>query len=242
MPKHIFAVLALVLTALACNWSDIAPPAAPVIEPSPLPTFAISTLTPIPTETPLPEPTSTPNVPIAWPKDLGVNCRYGPGEKWEAASSITADTITEIKGRTVNTAWWYVVDPLHDGNFCWVAYDVMYTAGNLDTVPIAKEPTASVTVGTVDALVTFTACGMGNAVTFNAAITTNGPTAITYHWEVSGDASSITPDTILQIDESGTYKLTADFFSADCGTYMVKLLATIPNSVSVQKTFTVQAP
>jgi hypothetical protein len=81
-PGWILSLLVLILTALACNWTDLVPPAAPEIEPSPLPTFAIPTLTPIPTETQLPTPTSTPGAPIALPKTLGVNCRYGPGQGW----------------------------------------------------------------------------------------------------------------------------------------------------------------
>ena len=242
MDKRLFAFIALALAALACNWSDIMPPAAPVIEPSPLPTFAISTLTPIPTETALPTPTSTPEAPIAWPKDLGVNCRYGPGEEWEAVSNVLTDTITEIKGRTINTKWWYVSDPLHESDFCWVAYDVMETAGNLNTVPIVNAPIATVTASTVDALVAFSACGGSNQVTLNGEITTNGPTTVTYHWEVSGDMKTATPDETIQFAKSGTKKLAENSFSADCGIYSAKLVVTNPNEISNEKAFKVQAP
>ena len=242
MPKRLFAFLTLILAALACTWSDIVPPAAPVIEPSPLPTFAISTLTPVPTETPLPTPTSTPDAPIVWPKDLGVNCRYGPGKEWEAVSSLSSGTVVEIEGRTINTAWWYVRDPISLGEFCWVAYDVVDTAGNLNIIPIVKPPLASVTTVTVDAIVIFTACGNSNQVTFNGAITTNGPETVTYHWEVDGDTQSTIPDEIIQFSESGTQKLTGDFFSADCGDYSVKMLVTSPNEISAEKAFKIQAP
>jgi len=242
MPRRIIAIFALILATLACNWSDIAPPAAPVIEPTPLPTFAISTLTSVPTETPLPTPTSTPDVPVVWPKDLGVNCRYGPGEEWEAVSSLPAETITEIKGRTIDTSWWYMVDPLNLDGFCWVAYDVVDTAGNLNIVPIVELPVASVTSVTVDALVTFTACGGSNKVAFNSSITANGPTSVTYHWEVSGDAQSSTSDETIQFTEAGTQKVTGDFFEADCGNYSVTLFITNPNETSAAKTFGIQAP
>lgn len=235
-------LLALILAVLACTWTDIAPPSAPEIEPSPLPTFAISTLTPAPTETQLPTPTSTPDAPVAWPKDLGINCRYGPGKEWEVVSTLLTDTITEIKGRTVNTSWWYVSDPLNLDGFCWVSYDVVDTAGNLNIIPIVEPPTASVTTVTVDALVTFTACGGDNPVTFNGAITTNGPTTVTYHWEVSGDAQTTTADTTLQLDESGTDKVTNDFFSTDCGGYSVKLVVISPNEIFAEKAFKIQTP
>lgn len=242
MPKHLLSIMVLVLAVLACAWTDIAPPSAPVIEPSPLPTFAISTLTPVSTETPLPTPTSTPGVPVAWPKDQGVNCRYGPGKEWEVVSTLLSDTITEIKGRTINTSWWYVSDPLNLDGFCWVAYDVVDTAGNLNIIPIEEVPTASVTNVTADAEVTFTACGESNQVTFNGAITANGPAPVTYHWEVSGDAQTTTPDETIQFSEFGTQKLTGDFFSADCGDYTVALRITDPNEISAEKVFDIQAP
>ena len=187
MPKHWISIIALVLATLACNWSDIAPPAAPVIEPSPLPTFAISTLTPVPTETPLPTPTSTPDAPIAWPEIWASTVVTGQERNGKSVSSLSAETITEIKGRTINTAWWYVSDPITPGEFCWVAYDVVDTAGNLNIIPIVEPPVASVTDVTVDALVTFTACGGSNEVKFNGSISANGPTMVTYHWDVGGD-------------------------------------------------------
>ena len=242
MLKRLFSITVLILAVLACSWSDIVPPAAPVIESSPLPTFAISTLTPVPTETSLPTPTATPDAPVAWPKDLGVNCRYGPGEEWEAVSSLTAETMTEIKGRTINTKWWYVSDPINLGEFCWIAYDVVDTAGNLNIVPIVESPMASVTSVKVDALVTFTACGGSNQVTFNGTITANGPTSITYHWEVSGDAQETTADETLDFTEAGTQKITNDFFSAGCGDYSVRLVVTNLNEIFAEKTFGIQAP
>lgn len=238
----IFPLFALILAALACNWSSIAPPAAPVIEPSPLPTFAIATLTPVPTETPLPTATSTPDVPIAWPKDLGVNCRYGPGQEWETVSSLLPGAITEIKGRTINTSWWYVNDPQKQDSFCWVSYDVVDTAGNLNIIPIVELPTASVTKVTADALVAFTACGSSNSVTFNGSITTNGPATVTYHWEVSGDAQDATADETLQFAQAGSQKVTSSVFSADCGEYNLTLRITGPNETSANKAFKIQAP
>jgi hypothetical protein len=181
-------------------------------------------------------------VPIAWPKDLGVNCRYGPGEEWEAVSSLLPETMTEIKGRTINTKWWYVSDPINFGEFCWVAYDVVETAGNLNVVPIVEPPMASVTEVTADVLVTFTACGNSNLVTFNGLITTNGPLTITYYWNVRGDQQETWPEETLEFTESGTQKIKADVFSADCGNYAVILRVTSPDEMSVEKAFVIQAP
>ena len=243
-PKWILPLLALTLATIACNWSDVAPPPAPVIEPSSLPTFAISTLTPVPTETPLPTPTSTPDAPIAWPKNQGVNCRYGPGQDWEVVSTILADTITEIKGRTIDTSWWYVRDPMKiDESFCWVAYDVVDTAGNLNIIPIVEPPVASVTDVTVDTVVVaFTACGSSNQVTFNGSITTNGPETVTYYWEVSGVSQETMPDATLKFTLSGTQHVTTALSLTECGEYIATLRITEPSAVSAQKTFNIQSP
>lgn len=240
----ILPLFALTLAALACNWSEVAPPAAPVIEPSPLPTFAISTLTPLPTETPLPTTTPTPEAPVAWPGSLGANCRYGPGQEWEVVSTIPAGTVTEIEGRTVNTAWWYVSDPMKtDDSFCWVSYDVVETAGNLNIVRIVEPPLASVPDVRVDSVVVaFTACGSSNQVTFNGSINANGPVTVSYHWEVSGAAQETTIDETLQFSASGIQKVATDVFSADCGDYTVALRVTEPNETSAQRMFTVQSP
>jgi hypothetical protein len=237
-------LLALILAMLACNWSEVAPPPAPVIEPSPLPTFAISTLTPIPTETPLPTPTSTPDAPVAWPRSLGVNCRYGPGQEWEVVSTILAGTTAEIKGRTVNTAWWYVSDPTKiDDSFCWVAYDVVDTAGNLNIIPIVDPPVASVTDVSVDAVVvTFTACEGMNQVTFNGAIKTNGPATLTYHWELSGAAQDTTADMTLNFSHSGTNNVTMEMVLSACGEYTAILRVTEPNEVLAEKPFKIETP
>ncbi|MBN1454163.1 MAG: hypothetical protein JW963_24310 [Anaerolineales bacterium] len=242
MYKRLFAILALISAVLACNWSDIVAPAAPEIEPSPIATFAIPTRTPQPTETPLPTLTSTPAVPIAWPKDLGVNCRYGPGKEWETVSSLLAGTTAEIKGRTVDTAWWYIQDPLHSGDFCWVAYDVVDTAGNLNIVPLVEPPAASVIEVTVDAVVAFTACGGPNEVTFRGTITTNGPATVTYRWEVSGDKREIMPDETIDFASAGVQKPIDFVYSADCGNYSVSLRVTDPTETSAEKIFKIQVP
>ena len=242
MHKRSFAILALALAALACNWSDIVAPAPPEIEPTPIATFAIPTRTPQPTETPLPTITPTPDAPIAWPKNLGVNCRYGPGIEWEVVSSLLEGTIAEIEGRTVDTAWWYIQDPLHSGDFCWVAYDVVDTAGNLNIVQLAEPPVAKVMEVTVDSVVKFTACGGPNDVTFKGTITTNGPATVTYRWEVSGDVQKGMPEETIEITEAGTRKVSTDAFTADCGNYSIKLRVTEPDEIAVEKTFKIQAP
>jgi uncharacterized protein YraI len=242
--RSILSLLVLIFSMLACNWTEVAPLPAPVIEPSPLPTFAISTLTPVPTETPLPTPTSTPEAPVAWARTLGANCRYGPGQEWEVVSTIPAGTSAEIKGRTVNTAWWYVTNPMKtDGSFCWLAYDVVDTAGNLNIVRIVEPPEASVTDVSVDAVaVSFSACDAPNPVTFSGTVEANGPATVSYRWEVSGAAQETTEDRTLTFSQSGTNNVTAEISLSDCGEYTAVLRVTEPNVSFAQKTFSILGP
>jgi hypothetical protein len=237
-------LMALILAAAACNWSEVAPPAAPEIEASPLPTFAISTLTPIPTETLLPTPTSTPAVPVAWPKNEGINCRYGPGQEWEAVSIILPETVTQIKGRTVNTAWWYVIDPTKiEQSFCWVAYDVVDTAGNLNIVPLVEPPPATVTDAVLDSVeVTFSACEGENRVLLNGTVKANGPLTVTYRWEVSGADQETSDEKTLTFSRSGSNSVTAEMVLSDCGDYTAALRVTEPSEMLAQKTFRIQSP
>ncbi len=240
--RIIFPFLALLLTGWACSLTDYLPEPAPIIEPSPLPTFAVPTETPVPTETSLPTVTATPEQPIAWPKELGVHCRYGPGKEWEAVSAVPAGTTVEIVGRVSETTWWYVEDPLHEGGFCWVAFEVMDTAGNMTVIPIVEPPAAQVTRVEVKANVAFAACGGPNPITFDAWITTNGPATVTYHWEMGGDKQNVTADETFTFAEAGTKKLTADAFDADCGNYFVILSVTGPNKMTARQDFSVKAP
>lgn len=240
--RTLLAALLLGLAALACSWPDLLPPAAPEIEPTALPTFAIPTWTLAPSATAPPTASPTPSVPVARARDLGANCRYGPGTEWAVVSALQQGASAEILGRTSESTWWVVQDPLNPGEQCWVAADVTDTAGNVDLLPIREAPAALVTEVTASAAVSFSACGGPNAISFSGAITANGPAAVTYHWEVSGDAQNTTPDATLEFAEAGTQKVQAGAYSADCGGYSVQLVVTAPNELSARRDFSVQAP
>jgi hypothetical protein len=240
--KLIPAALTLVLAIVACNWPDFLPPPAPEIEPTVLPTFVVPSDTLVPSATPLPTMTLTPSVPIAWPRDLGVNCRFGPGKEWAATSALPLNTTAEIVGRTSESTWWHIQDPLNPGQLCWVATNVTDTAGNINIIPIAEAPSAQITGVTANAEVEFSACGEPNPILISGAITSNGPLSVTYHWEVGGDKQNITPDETIVFMESGTLKISAGAYSADCGNYFIILKVTDPNEESSRKDFKVEAP
>jgi len=94
----------------------------------------------------------------------------------------------------------------------------------------------------VDAVVTFTACDTPNEVTFEGAITTNGPATVTYHWEVSGDEQEITLDKTIDFAVAGVQKPTDFVYSADCGNYSITLRVTDPTETFAEKMFKIQAP
>jgi hypothetical protein len=73
-------------------------------------------------------------------------------------------------------------------------------------------------------------------------MTANGPTTVTYHWEVSGAAQKTTANETLEFSQSGTQKVTTNVFSADCGEYTLTLRVTEPNKIQSGKTFKIQAP
>lgn len=243
MKKHwLLTIIALFLAALACNWPEYLPPPAPVIEPTQISTFVIPTETLPPTSTALPTTTSTPSVPVAFPKDLPVNCRYGPGTEWAATSALTLEASAEILGKNTELTWWLVKDPLHEGERCWVSMKVTETGGNTGLVEIVPKPKAAVTKINVGAEVAFTACGGPNPVSFSGAITTNGPGTVTYHWEVGGDKQNVTPDETIVFSHSGEQQVQAGAYSADCGNYFIILRVTGPNEKDARQDFSIQAP
>ena len=245
--KRIVKFIALLLGFLlsACNLPVVTSTPLPtlVVVPSKPPmTYVVPSETPLPTSTPLPTATATPTVPIAWPKDQPVNCRFGPGLKWEAVSGLLEGVTSEIVGKNTELDWWYIRDPLHQGDLCWVAMSVVETAGNTSNVPFIDPPKALVTKVTADAKVTFTACGGPNPVEFSGSISTNGPVVVTYRWQVSGDVTIPGSDETIKFTEWGTQALSAPALSVDCGEYTITLHVSQPNEINGQANFKIAAP
>jgi len=117
---------------------------------------------------------------------------------------------------------------------------VTNAAGNLALIPVVAEPEASVTKVTVSASVAFSACGGPNPVGFSGTITTNGPTTVTFRWEVTGDKENTTSPETIKFKEAGT-KSAPDpgAYTADCGTYFITLHVLSPNDKAATKKFTI---
>ena len=241
--KSLIATLVLIFAILACNLPSAVPGQQSPNEAA-APAGSVQTEAPAALDTPTlavtlaPTLTPTPTIPIAWPSDKGVNCRLGPGTEWVTISSLLVGQTAEIVGKNDDASWWYIKDPGNPGSFCWVAASVTNTAGNLAFLPIMNPPQASVIKVTVKAEVAFVGCGGPNVVEFSGTITTNGPTDVSYQWEIRGDKSNTTSPETLKFKSADT-KNAADpgAYKVDCGNYSITLHVLSPNDKSAKKGF-----
>lgn len=251
MKSKLLTITFIVMFILqACNLPSNAPvTATPTLQataaPSatqPLPTNT-PTQTPLPTNTPLPTLTSTPTIPIVSPKDVSVNCRFGPGTGWVVLSGLTVGQSTQIIGRSADFNWWYVIDPLNGSRNCWVAAGVVNTAGNLAPIQIVETPKASVTsvVVKIDpSTISVGGCvGPTTASKIKGTIETNGPGTVKWYFETQqGGAMSAQ---MTEFDAFGSKEVTAEYTpTLTAGTYWVRLVVTSPNSIQAETTYKIE--
>jgi hypothetical protein len=247
--KHqpFLASLLLVLSMLACNLPSSAPgtptvtilPATNTVPPLTL----IPSNTPLPSSTPPPPLTSTPTVPVASPKDVAVNCRFGPGTAWIAISALNVGQSSQIVGKNSDGSWWYIVDPFSSGRNCWVSVSVTNASGNLASIPVVEAPRASATNVSVrvdPSTISVTGCtGTPPVIKFIGTIEVNGPARGTWHFESQqgGTFSSQTTD----FDAFGSRDISMDYPPPlTAGTYWVRLVVTEPNSLQSEARYTIQ--
>ena len=239
--RSLLATLAVVSAMLACNMASV--PA-----PTPLPPPASATpmvsetpsITPLPTDTPPPTATATPTIPIAWPKDLPVNCRIGPGLDWLAVSGLLVGQTAPIQGRNSNSSWWYVVTQQEPGAPCWVAASATLTAGNVAALPVIGRPQARVTA--VDLSLqprnqSLPGCfGPPQLIEFDGTITTNGPTDV--EWYFDTDEGGSMPSHTLHFDKYGTKSVDGSYLPTTWpGQFWVRLIVSDPNNRQAEKRY-----
>lgn len=241
------ASLLLVLSMLACNLPSSAP-GTPTVTILPAtntvpPTTLVPSNTPLPSSTPPPTLTSTPAVPVASPKDVAVNCRFGPGTAWVAISALNVGQSSQIVGKNSDGSWWYIVDPFSSGRNCWVSVSVTNASGNLASIPVVEAPRASVTNVSVrvdPSTVSVTGCtGTPPVIKFIGTIEVNGPARVTWHFESQqgGTFSSQTTD----FDAFGSRDVSMDYPPLlTAGNYWVRLVVTEPNSLQSEARYTIQ--
>jgi hypothetical protein len=248
--RSFFAIVVLILSILACTAPSNAPGQA-TASPSAAasteaPATGIPSNTPVPSETPLPSATPSPTIPIAWPLDKGVNCRYGYGTEWSVIGALLVGETATIQGKNSDSSWWYVVTPGNPGTPCWVAASVTVTAGNLAGLPVIPQSTASVTNVTLKLdpkNISLPGCfGPVQPIEFDGSIVVNGPVQVKWHFETQEDGSMSTHST--NFDFADTKNVHDDSFSPSPGegTFWVRLVVTEPNNKTAETNYKIECP
>ena len=254
--RSLSAMLAILLAALACNLPSSPPtdetasptPVIIVVSATPLP----ASETPLPADTPLPTltqpppPTATPTVPIAWPKDVPVNCRLGPSQAWIVLSGLQVGQTSQIVGKNSAQTWWYIVDPENSSKKCWVSVSVTNAAGNLSGIPIVSSPEASVTkvnVTVTPKTISVAGCiGPIQPLQIKGSIEVNGPATVKWHFatEQGGAMSTKT----LEFDAYGEKNISSSDYTPPLvvGTYWVRLVITSPNDIQDEVKYEIECP
>jgi len=242
--------LVLILAMLACNLpSSIPATETPTLVALPSntlpPPTEPSTQTPFPTDTPPPTFTSTPSVPTVFAKDVGVNCRLGPGIAWIAISSVAAGQGSQIVGKNSDGSWWYIVDPFNAARKCWVSTSVTTTGGNVGPVPVVETTQASVTRVTVDVgprtITTTTCADVIVPLKIVGTIETNGPTTVKWYFETQQGGPM--PAQSTDFDAFGVKEFSAEYpipSPRTPGTYWVRLIVTDPNDVQAEVSYKIE--
>lgn len=183
-----------------------------------------------PASTPSSTPTATPLRVNLTVKDTLVNCRFGPGVRYELINELSQGESARVAGRNELSTWWYIRDPGNPNGFCWISADVTEIYGAADQLPVIQSPVTTVTNVSlrVEPIRIVVNCNQFPQTVFlEAEVTANGPAYVTWRWEASTGVSST--DTILVFDEAGT-QLINDYYQIGApNDYWVRLRITEPN-------------
>lgn len=209
---------------------------------------------PEPTAAPLPTPTITfsPASPPAiistatlvrvtlTVKNTLINCRFGPGVGYALINEISQGVSARVIGRNELSTWLYIRDPGNPDGMCWVSATVTETQGAVDQLPVISSPIPAVTNVSLRVepnRIVVNCNQFPQTVFFEAEVTTNGPTYMTWRWEASTGVSST--DGLLVFEEAGT-KLLNDYYQiASPNEYWIQLHVLTPTESVTQVTFPV---
>lgn len=207
--------------------------------------------TPPPTPTPVPPTTLIPTLPpvtlTPTPAKVSVvvtaeliNCRIGPGTVFEMITEVRNGRTLTAVGRNDTSTWWYVENPINPGGFCWVSADVTDELGDTSQLPITQGSLVTVTdvvLRVEPGRIVVNCDQFPQTVFFEAAITTDGPTLLTWRWEASTGAISDVGTLIFE--EAGTQVIN-EFYQVNApNEYWVKLIILTPNERVEQVNFPV---
>ena len=249
--RTLYPALLLVLAMLACNLPSNVPTETPTLALI-TPSATQATLTSVPTFTALPSNTApptttfTPSVPVAFPKEVAVNCRLGPDLGWIVLSGLSVGTSSQITGKSADGGWWQIIDPLSSGRRCWVAASVTNTAGNVASIQVVEAPKATVTNVAVDvdpSSRTIAGCiGPIDPFQITGTIETNGPTSVQWRFETEQDGAMPTKTTEFESFGEETVSVSYTPTTLTAGTFWVRLIVTSPNEAQAEAKYTVTCP
>ena len=230
--KRLFLLAGLVLFGLlACRGT-----------PTPQPT-SISTIPPSqPPPTTAPTLTSTPDAAEVSMRVTAeaVNCRFGPGIVYQSLNEIENGKSLRAVGRNQESTWWLVRDPGNPGGVCWVFADVVDELDDTTALPVLPLPFVTVTDVSLRVepnRIVVNCSQFPQTVFFEATITTNGPTLLTWKWEVS---TGITSDVGTLIFEQASTQVINEYYQINApNEYWVKLHILTPNEYTETVNFPV---
>lgn len=230
MKRLILFTGTLSLLLAACSISAPVPIATST--PTIVPTIALSTPTVIPSPTPVQLSLRV--------KDELVNCRFGPGTGYETINELPRGETARVIGRNDASSWLYVRDPGNPGGFCWLSASVVEIEGPVDQLSVILPPFVTVTDVSLRAepnRIVVNCSQFPQTVFFEAEITTNGPTLLTWSWEASTGVSSNVGSMIFE--EAGTQVINEFYPIGGPNDYWVKLHILTPNVLEEQVNFPV---
>src|SRR5512138_322014 len=250
--RFLMFILSFVLLSSSCTYS-VSTPTAPAIIPATGDTAVPAAISPTPTVVPIETLiavselatvtetlTSTPSVTLASPRDQPVNCRVGPDISYAVTGALLLGNQAEVIGKNIDITWIYVRNPSDPSTNCWLYADLINVEGNVDLLPVVGPPEIMVNHIKVDvepAAINVACDALPQTVTISAAITTNGPTVVTWLWQSSAGKTS---DQKQVLFEEGSTKIVRDYYSVyQIGDYSVQVKTIVPNVAMDDATFKV---
>ena len=221
----------LAMLMASCNFIA----AEPTLIPS-----ATFTLVPAFTETPTIVPTATFPLVTLTVKDSLINCRFGPGKGYALLNEIEQGETARVIGRDELSQWWYIRDPGNPDGECWVSASVVEVKGTSGELPVILAPSPTVTdvrLRVEPNRMVVDCTQFPQTVFFEAEVTANGPTYMSWRWEVSTGVSS--NDGLIVFEEAGT-KVLNDYYQINApNEYWIQLHVLTPNESVTQVSFPV---
>ena len=231
MKHHVLLTGLLSILLAACNLTAPKPTATPFPQP-------IVTSSPIFTPTTISTPTLA-NVTLTI-KDSLVNCRFGPGVGYALINELKQGVSARVIGRDELSTWWYIRDPGNPNGMCWVSASVTETQGAVDQLPVVNAPIPEVTdvrLRVEPTRIVVNCSQFPQTVFFEAEVTVNGPTYMTWRWEASTGVSST--EGLLVFEEAGKKVLNDYYQIAAPNEYWIQLHILTPTESITQVAFPV---